>query len=136
MRFSLIDLLLRVAATLLAVLGGQAVISRMGFPPSQVVLIAVTTLLVLGVELVVMAPLYRVMRFLPLHLPTCPHCGKAPSGYHVLGGEWPNAEVKCAACGGGAFLVFKRGAPLPASDPRLPVLVLQWPESVGIWRRA
>src|SRR5678815_1529984 len=95
MRFALVDLLLRVGTISVATVGGQAVLSHTEWRYSQGVLVALAILGTVAGEILVLTPLYRTLSLLPLHLPSCPHCGKVPTGYRVVGGEWPTAKVEC-----------------------------------------
>ena len=134
MRFSLIDLLIAIGVIAASQLAVDAALDAARARPPRILVLCLTTLLTTFLMITVVAFMYRRCRLLPLHLPTCPHCNKSTSGYRVVGGEWPQVSVSCGGCQGAVQLVFDRRAPLSPSSTESPILILQWPENLGIWK--
>ena len=135
MRFSLIDLLIFIAVLLASMFGADRLLPTGHEWRSLAMLVCLATLLGSTMMLTIIPLLYRRLRMLPLHLPSCPHCGVMPQGYREVGGEWPHVAVKCSSCDGNLTLVFDRSASAPAPSEKAPVLVLQWPVQMGFWRK-
>ncbi len=132
MRFSLVDLFIFIGVLVGAEFGALGLVGA----SSQVGLVAVMTFLATFVVIVVLPSVYRRFHLLPLRLPKCPHCRRVPPGYQSVEGGWPNVGVRCGACDGRLWLAFDRHASLPETASEEPLLVLQWPENLGFWRRA
>jgi hypothetical protein len=135
MRYSLTDLFLLISSLFLGILalaGAGYVLGYGPLPQSIIWLVGVPVGFIFYIILT--PPIYRRFRMLPLFLPVCPHCGRLPHGYQILGNVWPRSLVACGRCDKTTELWWRRPAPSDISKT-LPSLFLCWPQCIGIWRR-
>lgn len=131
MRLTLIDLLIWIALAFFGMLMVRWLVPAARFQGPAFVLLQVGAAVVAYV--VVASFLYRCMRFWPLLVPKCPHCGKRPSAIEVSG-SWPILAMLCGACGGQTEVRMHKGV-VTAGDATAPCLQLQWPYFLGWYRR-
>jgi len=130
MRFGLIDLLFAIACIAIGMVLGQRVAS--GLP--TVLRAFAGAGAGVGLYLVLIYPLYRGLRLLPMILPRCPCCRSFQHGFHILGGSWPRINFRCPSCAG-EFVVWYNGSPDDQETWDKPVLALKWPYALGRYRR-
>ena len=131
MRLGLIDLLFWVACFAAGMVLGQAAASDL---PTQLRSFAGP---VAGVciYLVLVYPLYRGLRLIPIIFPRCPCCRSFQRGFDILGGLWPRISYRCPSCNG-EFVIWHNGRPDKEETWEKPVLALKWPYALGTyWRQ-
>ena len=116
-------------------LGGSGVawgVSRLGgmSPKDAVAICGAGGILAILVET---WPILRHMRWRPLCLPQCSHCGRLPSGYRASGVEWPRVVFVCLDCEKPTETWMIRSVDTSRRSKEMPSLRLRWPEFIGWW---
>jgi hypothetical protein len=130
MRLGLIDLLIAIASTAVGAIAWQFV-SPGASPGIQM---GGGILIGIGIYLVLIYPVYRGLKLLPMILPRCPCCSQFQQGFHILNGEWPRIRFRCPTCSG-EFVIWHNGRPDSSETWECPVLALKWPYALGRYKR-
>ena len=130
MRIGLIDLLFATACIAIGMVLGQTVTSDL---PTQLRPF-VGPVAGVCIYLVLVFPVYRGLRLLPIIFPRCPCCRRFQQAFDILGGAWPRVGLRCPSCKG-EFVIWYNGAPNAHETWETPVLALKWPYAVGRYRR-
>ncbi len=131
MRFNLIDLFFAVACGLIGVVIGLSLSRQL---PWYLRPVAVP-LSGLCIYLALVYPFYRGLKLYPLILPRCPCCNRLQDGFHFSDADWPRVRFRCPTCDG-EFVIWHNGKPSDQETWETPVLTLNWPYALGVYKRA